>query len=278
MKLPGAFIIGAPKCGTSSLSVWLTGHPDIFVSAIKEPHYFADDLTQRPVSSFRRYKRLFAAAPESAICVEASTWYLFSKNAIKNIEETIARPRYVVLVRDPIEMAVSLFHHNRRTLNEDAPSLEVAWQKQTARANCRDLPRHCRNPEFLQYRAACSLRSMLSQLYARVDSSQVLVASLEQMKRDPRRTYLGVLRHLGVQDDGRTDFPVHNRAREARFPALHSAIRAGHRLKRRMGISKSLGIARINEVEINKTYLSPAFLHELQNVFQDQRVCIAPEA
>ena len=278
MTLPNAFIIGAPKCGTSSLAVWLGEHPDIFLSAIKEPHYFADDLTTRSVSSLRRYKRLFEAAPEAALRIEASTWYLYSKTAIRNIEEAVDDARYVVLVRDPIDMAVSLFHHNRRTLNEDSATLEEAWKKQFARADGQELPRRCRNPEFLQYRDACSLKSMITDLYAQVSPSRVLVVSLEQLKSDPRQAYVRVLNHFGLPDDQRTDFPVHNRAREARLPALHSAIRAAYRLKRRVGVNRSFGVARMNEFEIEKPVLSQAFRHELQTALQDQRVCIELEA
>ncbi|MDD9875087.1 MAG: sulfotransferase, partial [Gammaproteobacteria bacterium] len=38
-KKPNFFIIGAPKCGTTSLDAWLKSHPRIF-TAVKEPNYF----------------------------------------------------------------------------------------------------------------------------------------------------------------------------------------------------------------------------------------------
>ena len=41
---PNFFIIGAPKCGTTSLAAWLAEHPAIYMSQIKEPHYFSSDL------------------------------------------------------------------------------------------------------------------------------------------------------------------------------------------------------------------------------------------
>ena len=41
---PNFFIIGAPKCGTTALSRYLSQHPNIFMSDPKEPHYFCDDF------------------------------------------------------------------------------------------------------------------------------------------------------------------------------------------------------------------------------------------
>ena len=43
-RRPNLFIIGAPKAGTSSLYDYLSGHPDIYMSPVKEPFYFATDF------------------------------------------------------------------------------------------------------------------------------------------------------------------------------------------------------------------------------------------
>src|SRR5665213_879648 len=45
-RLPSFFIIGAPKAGTTSLYHYLDQHPEIFMSAIKEPHFFADEIRE----------------------------------------------------------------------------------------------------------------------------------------------------------------------------------------------------------------------------------------
>ena len=44
MKKPNLFIVGHPRSGTSSLHYYLKQHPDIFMTAIKEPNYFARDF------------------------------------------------------------------------------------------------------------------------------------------------------------------------------------------------------------------------------------------
>lgn len=39
---PNLFVVGAPKAGTTSLWHYLRQHPDVFMSALKEPHFFTD--------------------------------------------------------------------------------------------------------------------------------------------------------------------------------------------------------------------------------------------
>ena len=47
MKKPNLFLIGAAKCGTTSLYHYLKQHPDLFFPEHKEPHYFSKDLEWR---------------------------------------------------------------------------------------------------------------------------------------------------------------------------------------------------------------------------------------
>lgn len=52
MIKPNFFIVGAPKCGTTSLAHWLAGHPQVFMSPVKEPHFFNTDY-QRYLNSLK---------------------------------------------------------------------------------------------------------------------------------------------------------------------------------------------------------------------------------
>jgi hypothetical protein len=76
VKTPNFFILGAPKCGTTSLAAWLAAHPAVYMSPLKEPAYFAADLkVDRPGP--QEYRALFSAAGDIHLAVgEASTCYL----------------------------------------------------------------------------------------------------------------------------------------------------------------------------------------------------------
>ena len=41
MTLPNFFVLGAAKSGTTSLYLYLKQHPQIYMSPVKEPRYFA---------------------------------------------------------------------------------------------------------------------------------------------------------------------------------------------------------------------------------------------
>src|SRR5947207_12752534 len=85
-RLPDFFIVGHHKSGTTALYEMLRGHPEIFMPALKEPRFFAEDLRAQfePEPSGRlphtldEYLELFAQAREDQLIGEASPAYLRS--------------------------------------------------------------------------------------------------------------------------------------------------------------------------------------------------------
>ena len=74
-RLPNFIIVGFPKCGSTSLHYYLNEHPDIYMPAQKELHYFTNDIlsqfndgpgdnrvNQFNVTSFSDYQRRFKNA------------------------------------------------------------------------------------------------------------------------------------------------------------------------------------------------------------------------
>lgn len=110
MRRPNTFIVGAPKCGTTALSTYLSEHREVFLSDPKEPNYFCSDLPERQVvSQMEDYLTLFEGALDGhSVVMEASTWYLVSRVAVANIMEFEPRARLIVMVRNPIDLVHSL--------------------------------------------------------------------------------------------------------------------------------------------------------------------------
>jgi hypothetical protein len=122
-RRPDLFIIGAPKAGTTSLYEYLLGHPDVYMSRIKEPGYFAPDVPRRqqPLVFGRdeaRYLALFAEASGQRRVGEASTQYLFSRRAPELIRDFQPRAWLVAMVRSPVDMMRSL-HGQRVSMGVD---------------------------------------------------------------------------------------------------------------------------------------------------------------
>lgn len=250
---------------------WLAEHPAVYLSSVKEPHYYSTDLRNRNVASECAYRRLFRAArPQHLAVGEASTWYLYSQAAVPAILSAHPDARFVVMTRDPVDMALSLHHHNRRVLHEDEPDFERAWRLQEDRAAGRSLPSTCTEPVFLQYRDVCSLGTQLNRLYAQVPHGRVLHILLDDIKRDPGQSYRQVLDFLGVPDDGRAHFPVANKARGHRSRAAQRVIRWSWRLRSAVGIRRGFGLARLNESTLPKQSIRESFRLQLQETFANE--------
>lgn len=275
-RLPTFFIVGAPKCGTTSMSRWLSEHPAVFMSTPKEPHFFNTDLGNRKAHSIEEYRGLFdAVSPAHEEVGEASTWYLFSEDAVPGIERAISDPLYIVMSRDPIRMAQSLFVHNRRCLYEDACSLERAWELQELRSSGEAVPRRCPEPQFLQYRRVCSVGEQLDRMLDSVPPERVLHLRVEDLADDPATEYRRVLDFLDLAPDGRTDFAPENVAREPKSVVLQRLLLAAGRIRRRAGIRKGWGLLRLNERPIEKQSLPPHFRERLVDEFAEDRALLS---
>ena len=272
MKKPNFYIVGAPKCGTTSLSIWLAAHPQIFISPLKEPHFFNTDHNYILTPSLGAYERLFRDATDHHLAVgEASTWYLYSFEAVPNILRYCPEAQFIVCLRNPVDMVHSL--HNQQVVNgnEDVQSFEQAWRLQDERQCGRCNPRWCREPRHLIYGDACALGAQMERLLDHLERDRVLPLLLDDVKEKPAREYRKTLEFLGVRDDGRREFPVYNVAQELRSPRLQRAYLVGSALKLRLGIQRNLWVAnlvsRINHRPRPRTAPPTALRAELQRFF-----------
>ncbi len=109
------FIIGAPKCGTTAMSSYLAKHPNICMSDPKEPYFFCEDFPKTRsrfnIQSICEYHETFFKEFQSGIhdvVGEASVWYLYSQLAVNKILEYNPNAKFLVMLRNPIEMINSL--------------------------------------------------------------------------------------------------------------------------------------------------------------------------
>jgi hypothetical protein len=143
MREPNFFVVGAPKAGTTSLYHYLDQHPDIYMSPMKEPCYFAEEIRSEYFEPSRRkkaiqleadsrryvhgpmdeklsggivrewsdYQRLFAAATTQRAVGEASVIYLTSKTSAESIASRLPHARIIMVLRSPVERAFSQYLH-----------------------------------------------------------------------------------------------------------------------------------------------------------------------
>jgi len=128
--LPNFFIIGAAKAGTTSLHAYLDEHPEIQMSAVKEPNFFAEPSPGRPflvgrVASREEYERLFAGdAPLRGEASPSYSLHPWRAGVPERIAQAVPDARFVYLVRDPIDRTVA--HYAQAAATEDVGDLAAA--------------------------------------------------------------------------------------------------------------------------------------------------------
>lgn len=124
-KLPNFLIVGAAKSGTTSLYHYLTQHPDIFMSPVKEPLFLSAQGTEesrlekeffpvpldRITRDFGEYRELFTAAVHESALGESSVYYLYDyEKTIANIKRYIPdwkNLKILMILRNPVDASFS---------------------------------------------------------------------------------------------------------------------------------------------------------------------------
>lgn len=117
---PDFFVVGAPRAATTSLYHALGHHPQIFVPAIKEPHFHAcPEVTDTYydtviVDDRETYLALFEQRQEGQLAGDFSTSYLFRHRAAGRIHADNPEARIVMVLRHPVDRALSHHRMDRR--------------------------------------------------------------------------------------------------------------------------------------------------------------------
>ena len=136
--LPDYIIIGAQKCGTSSLYRDLNEHPSVAAAAGKEVHFF-DWHFRRGTGWYRAhfptaaYKEMFQLRTGHRLVTgEASPYYMFHPHAPRRVKALLPGVKLIALLRDPVERALSAYHHQVRA-GEETLSLQDALEQEPGR-------------------------------------------------------------------------------------------------------------------------------------------------
>jgi hypothetical protein len=205
--MPDFLVVGAPKSGTTSLYWYLDAHPQLYLSPVKEPRYFAfadapprfagpggDELNREIVWRRADYERLFAGrASHHRLAGEASATYLWAPGAAERIAGAIPNVRIVAILRQPADRAFSHFCHNRRRHREPLARFAEALAAEPERRR--------RGWSFNLYYAERGLYGTQLAEYRRVlDPEQILILLYDDLVDDAAAATKRVCNHLGVSD------------------------------------------------------------------------------
>ena len=232
-KRPDLFIVGAPKSGTTSLYDYLDGHPEIYMSPVKEPIYFGPDIQAGFKHRFtygvdeKEYLELYADARDEKHLGEASTRYLASHQAPHLIHEFEPSSRIVAILRNPVEMIYAL--HNERVSHgaEDVVDFESALALDDERRAGRQLP-HGSNAMGAVYRDNARFGEQVQRWVDTFGRDRVLVIIFDDFAADTPGQFRRVLEFLEVDPDYQpAAFAVSNASHKSRGGIVRTCSRAG---------------------------------------------------
>ena len=218
---PDFFIVGAFKSGTTAMYEYLRPHPQIFMPFHKEPMYFGADLSHHyGRMSPAEYLALFREASPGQRVGEASTWYLYSTSAAREIAEFAPSAQIVALLRNPVDVMYA--QHSQLLYRGDEPLADfgAALEAEPARQRGEGLPPSPARPETLFYRHSVRFAEQLERYFAVFGRERVHVALFDDLVADVAGTYRDILAFLGVDPTFRPGFAVHNENKRVRLGAL----------------------------------------------------------
>jgi Sulfotransferase domain len=119
--MPNLFVIGAAKAGTTALFNYLTQHPQVFLSRVKEPEFFSkEEYYARGLDWYKDWH--FEGAEDYLVKAEATPHYLYwSEKVAPRIKEVYGGipVKFIVSFRDPVSRAYSWYWNMVREGRED---------------------------------------------------------------------------------------------------------------------------------------------------------------
>ena len=262
-RLPDFLIIGAMKCGTTTLQAQLAAQPGIFMTTPKEPNFFSDDdVFARGIDW---YRGLFDAAQPGDLKGEASTHYTKLPThplTIQRMRPHLPAPRIVYMIRNPMQRAVSHYIHE--------------WSE--GRMGADPEAEFARHPEMIDYgRFGWQIAPWIEAYGA----ESILLTSLEQLNAAPQDELARVAAHIGLAEPPvwQHDLGAQNvsaeRVRKLPFESILIDNPVATALRRAL-VPKSLRTAIRNARKMKtRPELSPALRQRLQAQFLEDRVELA---
>jgi hypothetical protein len=201
------FIVGAPRCGTTTMARWLQAHPQILFPFVKEPHFFwqhdlrgldREELRQRVQHDYLGH--FFSrSSPEQTVGADCSVSYLYAPEQLKPALELWPNSRFVVGVRDPLTLLPSLHKRLIFTGDENIRRFEDAWAAVPDRAAGRRIPWSAIDPRWLRYDEAARYGTFVERLFAAVGEERCLVMVFDDLVADPGAQHRRLLDFVGLR-------------------------------------------------------------------------------
>ena len=225
-RRPDFFIVGAPKSGTTAMARYLGDHPQIFMPAAKELHFFGADLDyrrRRPTQD--EYLAAFTNARDAKRAGEASVGYIYSTRAPVEIRAFSPEADILIMLRDPVQMVASQHAQELFMGQEEIEDLEAALAAEPDRAAGRGIPPGCTQPYLLRYTWIARFADPVERWLSVFGREHVHVTIFDDFRRDTAGAYADVVRFLGCDPSFTAAFPIVNQRKSVRNRTAQRVVR-----------------------------------------------------
>ncbi len=205
---PDFIIIGAQKSGTTSLYNYMIQHPSILVASKKEIHYFDIRYQNGDLWYRSHFPFSFVAKKKTSITGEASPYYLFHPHALTRIRQVIPETKIIILLRNPVDRAISHFFHEKKRQRETLIP-EKAFQVEEERTGP-EYTKMLEDPSYnspvyknFSYKKRGIYIDQIRRCYQEFPKEQVLVLKSEDFFLNPVKILNSVVHFLEIAPDFR---------------------------------------------------------------------------
>ncbi|HAE34638.1 MAG: sulfotransferase domain-containing protein [Chitinophagales bacterium] len=225
--LPTFIVVGANKGGTTSLFHYLQQHPEVYLSPLKEPHYFSKDIDPEQFSkgfahnklrdiaayvsgpmtdhkhagfvrSWDHYCKLFKFANGAKAIGELSTSYLYSSAAAREIREALGDIRIIICLRNPINRAYSHYRMNLWTGNSKAKTFMQALREDQTHE-----PKVWGNAHL--YVEIGLYYEQVKRYYEQFSPDHIKIIFSQELRKHPEKVVRDLYEFIGVNPDFQPD-------------------------------------------------------------------------
>ncbi|MFB6344408.1 MAG: sulfotransferase domain-containing protein [bacterium] len=224
---PNFFIVGAPKCATTSMHYYLSQHPGIFMSRPKEPFFFGSDLDSHELKTQteEEYLSFFRGADGFDLRGESTVWYLYSTRAPEEIQEFQPDAKVIIMLRNPADAMYAMHSQFVFSGNEPLESFKEAVRAEERRKTRKNFDSSVYFPEGLYYSEIYNYSRQIKNYLKTFSREQIKILLLKDLKSDPGKCYNDVLEFLGAREFTPPDFEPYNSNCQLKSPLLREIVK-----------------------------------------------------
>ena len=201
---PNTFLIGAQKCATTSIYNWLSQHPEICGPlAVKDYEYFIREeyySDTELLSSF--YDKVYN---NEKIILQGCVHYIYFYKALERIKNYNPNSKFILVIRNPIERAISAYHYAVKFNYESLP-IDEAFNMEDERIKTGNI----RTLSELTYKTHGLYYEQIKSFYEIFNKSQLHIIFYEEVIGNPKEAIKKVYNFLEVDDLFIPEFKIMN--------------------------------------------------------------------